>query len=84
MQNDHSDCNGCLHVSVVDNQSMMQISLHHEHTHLPYENIKLPEHWKEFTKNDLTMTPGKVCFCVYYIYYCLGSVVLDLAAYDGN
>jgi hypothetical protein len=76
-------CNGCLRIFVVENQSKMRVSVCHQHTHLPYEDIQLPEHWKEFIKNNLNMTPGKVCLLI-YIYILILIKVLDLAVYDGN
>ena len=78
------DCNGSLCVFVVDNQSKMWVSIRHQHTHPPYEDIQLPEHWKEFIRNNLSMTPGKVCLFIYAYIIILIMMVLDLAAYDGN
>lgn len=58
---DRFDCSGWLHVTVAPDCDEMLIKLIHDTGHLAYENIDLPDHWKEYIQEHAkSQTPGQV------------------------
>jgi hypothetical protein len=60
---EHGECKGFLRIQVRSDSLYMNIAVHHVHSHAPYEDISLPEKWKEFIRNNLKMTPAQVRLC---------------------
>lgn len=55
------ECDGWLHITVLANSNVVDITCKHNLEHLPYVNIDLPDQWKDYIKeNARTHTPGQV------------------------
>ncbi|KIJ32234.1 hypothetical protein M422DRAFT_266046 [Sphaerobolus stellatus SS14] len=57
---ERGECGGSMRIIVVDGSPQMRVSVRHVHSHASYEDIRLPEAWKEFIRNNLTLTPAKL------------------------
>ncbi|KIJ37247.1 hypothetical protein M422DRAFT_50557 [Sphaerobolus stellatus SS14] len=53
------ECQGWLRVYIPKNSAKIRISLKHVRCHEMYEDIELPEKWKEFIRANLKMTPAQ-------------------------
>ncbi|KIJ52336.1 hypothetical protein M422DRAFT_156450 [Sphaerobolus stellatus SS14] len=54
------ECQGWLRVYIPKNSAKIRISLKHVQCHEMYEDIELPEKWKEFIRANLKMTPAQI------------------------
>ena len=58
------DCEGWLHITTRrDRRRVVRVKLKHAEKHIPYLDIELPDHWKEYIRENLDQTPGNVCNC---------------------
>jgi hypothetical protein len=58
---DRFPCKGCLLVFIIPDEPVVCIHVKHDARHLPYCDISIPEHWKNFIKAQCEVqTPGQV------------------------
>jgi hypothetical protein len=56
-------CKGRLAISIDPDHTDVTTRMRHAHAHVAYNNIGLPDHWKEFiSKHSGLMTPGQVSY----------------------
>jgi hypothetical protein len=53
-------CDGWVHIFVVNGDPMVRVTIKHKHKHSSYEDISLPEKWKQFIQDNVGMSPQKV------------------------
>lgn len=51
------DCGRSLCIFITDGAAESGIAICHKKTHALYEDISLPENWKQFIWNNLKLTP---------------------------